>query len=183
MAIEYSDAPEEIVAIVMDQLRRHHPELFETKCTIGITIARSDDGSPAVKHHGAPALATIKVISAKDRTKKKCDAEMLIDGGEWDELEDDQKPALADHELSHLKRVEYSEKQLKKLRKENPNAPAWKIDCHGRPRLRTIPADFTPGDAFKGVIARHGEAAVEFIGARRFNEFASQAIKEHHHAA
>ena len=176
MPVEFSEAPDDVVAIVMRQLRAHHHDLVETKCVIGVLMARTEDGSPAVKYHGAPALATITVVSARHRVKKKCDAEILIDGGEWDKLDDKQKAALADHELSHLKRVEYSEKTLARLRKENPDAPAWRLDCHGRPRLKTIPADLTPGDAFAEVIERHGESAVEFLGAKRFHEFAKAAM-------
>jgi hypothetical protein len=172
-AIEYTDADDDVIAVLRDQLR-HHPDLTECGAVIGVVIARAEDG-PAVKHHGVAALATVKVVSTKDRTKKRIDAEMLIDGGEWDRLSEAQQAALIDHELSHLRRNNYKEKVLAKLRKGNPDHPAWKLDCHGRPRLKTVAADFTPGDAFASVIARHGDAAVEYVGARRFHEFARTA--------
>lgn len=174
MPTEYSEADDTILAIVTDQLRRNHPELHETK---GVIMAYSTDGSPAVKHHGAPVLACIKVISAKDRTKKKIDAEILIDSRLWEKKDDEEHAATIDHELSHLERVEWSEKKLKSLREDDPNTPEWKLDCHGRPRLRTIPADFTPTDAFTAVIKRHGHKSVEVTGAKAYKEFVESALK------
>lgn len=177
MPVEYRNADNDVLAIVIDQLSRNHPLLNETKCAIGVTMAVSTDDAPAVKHHGAPVLACIKVISARDRTKKNCDAEILIDAKAWERLDGDEQAATIDHELSHLTRVEYTAKQLKAMRKENPEAPAWKLDCHGRPKLKTIPGDFTPSDAFSAVIQRHGAKAIEYHSAKQFKEFVDSARK------
>lgn len=172
----YDDADDDIMAVLAEQLRLHHPDLCECGAVIGVTVASNEKG-PAVRHGGHAALATIKAISSKDKTKKKIDAEILIDLSEWHQLHPEQRAALIDHELLHLRRVEYTEKQLAKLRKANPDQPAWKIDEHGRPKMKTVKADVTPGDAWAACIQRHGKAAVEFVTAKRFAEFAEEALK------
>jgi hypothetical protein len=177
LATEYETAPDEVIATIRRLVNQYHPDLAETGCKIGAIFARNESG-PAVKLHGVAALATIQAVSAKRRPHNEYDAEITIDGGEWDQLLPPQQDALIDHELCHLKRKEHSEKKLARLRKEDPEAVAWKIDNLGRPVLGTIPADFTPGDCFKDVIVRHGPAAPEFLGAKRFEVFAANAMAE-----
>lgn len=174
MPTTYDAAPDEVTRIIAEQLKAHHPDLFETKCVIGAIMASNESG-PAVKAHGSAALAKVRIVSSDKKVNNPNDAEIVIDSAEWADLTDEQRAALIDHELSHLRRREYSEKQLAKLRKEDPEHVAWKLDEHGRPRLGTVPADYTPGDAFAEVIARHGDNAVEFVTAKRFHEFAKSA--------
>ncbi len=179
MATTYDTATDDVFEIVNRIIKQYHPDLAETQCKIGVIFASNEDG-PAIKVHGSAALACIQVVSAKRRPHCEYDAEITIDASEWNnKLIPAQHDALIDHELSHLKRKEHSEKKLARLRKEDPDAVAWKLDSLGRPMLGTVPADFTPGDAFTAVIARHGLAAVEFVGAKRFAEFAEAAMKEH----
>lgn len=178
MPTTYETAPDDVLAVVRRILNRYHPDLAETGATVGAIFASNETG-PAVKLHGAAALAVVQVVSAKRRPHCDCDAEITIDASEWSQLTPQQQDALIDHEISHLRRKEHSEKKLAKLRAENPDCPAWKIDNLGRPVLGTVPADMTPGDAFADVIARHGLAAVEFVGAKRFNEFADAALAQH----
>ncbi len=163
------------MAVLAEQMRLHHPDLCECGAIIGVTVATNEKG-PAVKHGGNAALATIQAISSKDREKKKIDAEILIDANEWAQLHPDQQAALIGHELFHLRRVEYTDKQLAKLRKGNPDQPAWKLDEHGRPKLKTVQADVTPGDGWAECIRIYGHAAVEFVTAKRFAAFAEAAM-------
>lgn len=176
MPTAFDPAPREMYAVLARILKAYHPNIVETGANIGIVVGRNPDG-PAVKYHGTAVLGMIQVVSAKRRPNCEYDAEIIIDGGEWDQLLPTQQDALVDHELCHLRRKEYSEKRLKKLRKENPDHPAWKVDNLGRPMLGTIPADMTPGDGFACCIERHGSAAIEFVTAERFAEFAKKAMK------
>ena len=61
---------------------------------------------------------------------------------------------------------------------ENPDAPAWKLDNLGRPKVRTIPADETPSDIFVDVIARHGLDAPEVESIRAANKVVDGALAE-----
>lgn len=177
MSTTFETAPDEVVALIRTVTLAYHPDLAECGAKIGAVFAHNADG-PAVKVHGAAALACIQPVSAKRRPHCEFDAEIIIDAAEWEKLTKDQQAALIDHELSHLRRKEHSDKQLAKMRKENPDQVAWKVDNLGRPKVGTVPADFTPGDAFAEVIARHGEHAVEFVGAKRFHNFAQKALIE-----
>lgn len=167
-----------MILTVQRIIHAYHPNLAETQCRIGAIFGRNDNG-PAIKVHGCAALAAIQAVSAKRRPHCEYDAEILIDQSEWNRLSPQQQDALIDHELSHLRRKEHKPKKLAKLREANPECPAWKLDNLGRPVLGTVPADFTPGDCFAAVIARHGFAAVEYIGAKRFAEFAEDAMRQH----
>lgn len=177
MPTTYEVAPDSVNALIASILERHHLELAETHCTIGAIMASNPSG-PAVKHHGSAALAKVRIVSADKRVNNKNDAEIIIDAGEWADLDDEQRAALIDHELCHVRRKEYSEKKLAQLRKDDPDHVAWKLDEHGRPKLGTVPADVTPGDGFAACIVRHGEKAVEFLTAKRFGEWAKKAMRE-----
>ncbi len=174
----YDPAPADVLDVVRRIVNQFHPDLAETGANIGCIFASNETG-PAVKLHGCAALAIVQAVSAKRRPHCELDAEITIDAGEWAQLSPQQQDALIDHEISHLRRKEHSEKKLAKMRKENPDSPAWKTDNLGRPVLGTVPADMTPGDAFAAVIARHGHAAVEFVGAKKFAAFAEAAMAQH----
>lgn len=150
---------------VMDLLRRvmneHHPMLHEARVLVGVKMARNPEG-PALKHAGYPALATIKVVSAKDRVSKKYEAEMCIDEREWEDLAESRRRALLDHELSHLTLVMLPIDKLRRARADDPEAPAWALDDKGRPKLKLVPGDWNAGDGFKAVCERHGDDAIEF---------------------
>ncbi len=156
-------------------MAKRHPDLCECAAAVGILMASNEKG-PAVKHHGTAALAKVRIVSTDKRVNNRFDVEILIDVNEWSQLDDEQRAALINHELLHVRRKEYSAKKLKSLRKENPDHPEWKLDCHGRPVLGTIPADVTPGDGFSLCIEWHGASAVEFVTAKRFAAFAEQAM-------
>jgi hypothetical protein len=126
-------------ADVVDRLglvmRSFHPRLREAGVKVVVLFAYNPDGD-AIKHGGYPALAKVKPLTLKDRVTKNADAELLIDEREWRTLQEPQKDALLDHELSHLDRIDLQGDQLRKARQEDANAPVWKLDDLGRPRLR-----------------------------------------------
>lgn len=154
---------EELLAEVMGQ---YHEALDEAGVKVAIVMAYNADG-PAIKHGGYPALAKIKVVPLRDRVTKGRDAELLIDEVEWRRLRSEHRRALLDHELSHLVLVWLPADDLRKARVNDPGAPAWAIDDLGRPKLKTVPGDWNPGDGFASVCARHGEFAIEFLNLSR----------------
>lgn len=89
-------------------MSKWHPDIEESGVTIAIVIAyapKDADGNPngpAISHGGYPALATIKITSAKDRAIGVADAIMTIDGDRIDSLSERELLAVIDHELTHL---------------------------------------------------------------------------------
>jgi hypothetical protein len=154
------------VTLLAQVMKESHPELAEAGVVVGILMA-SNPAGPAVKHGGYAASATIKVVSLRDRVRKDIDAEMTIDQEVWASLSREQQAALLDHELSHLKLV------------TDPNSETNEVkrDDLGRPRLRTVKADYNCGDAFACVVERHGPDAIEFESMRRFKAFIEGALK------
>ena len=139
-----------------------HPRLAEAGVAVGCIMALNPDGD-AVKSGGYPALAKIKPVALKDRLTKGYDAELLIDEAKWNGLRDEHRAALLDHELSHVDTVDVPPDDLTALRVEDPQAPAWRLDDLGRPKLRSVPGDWCSSDGFKGCVARHGPWAVEYL--------------------
>jgi hypothetical protein len=132
---------------------RHHSGLHDASVTVECLMAfaavdaKGEPRGHAIKHHGYPALAKIRVLPLKDRVAGRADAEMLIDGKAWDDMEPDRREALIDGQLERL------EIQLDK-------EGAIKSDDIGRPKLKLKQADWHL-EGFAAVAQRHGEASAE----------------------
>lgn len=165
MAVTYTlPGPTEwITTLLASQMRQHHEALHDAGVRIGVLLARSDTESPPVKHGGYGAAATVRVVPLKDRLTKGYDAEMMVDEALWAEFSRERQAALLDHELSHLRLV---------LKDGEPQT-----DDIGRPRLKTVRADWHGGDGFTDVVARHGTEAVEFWNAERAHRLAAAALE------
>lgn len=159
MPTTFHDADALTSALLAEVMRAYHPRLAEAGVIVGVLMAENPDG-PAIKHGGYAAAATMKPESAIERAKWSRDALLKIDQREWDDLDDDRREALLDHELSHIDRIDLKGDELRQAVADN--APRWKLDDRGRPKLRSVPGDFNVGDAFNAVIARHGLAAIEY---------------------
>ena len=170
----YQKADLDVLDYLARMLTAYHPRLREAGVQVGVLMALNPEG-PAVKHGGYPALATIKVVSLKDRVSKGYDAELVIDQTEYERLAEGHRLALCDHELCHLQLVPLPPKQLARIRQDDPQAPDWKLDDLGRPRLKLKPGDHNVGDAFADVIIRHGQAALEYQGYLRAKIWAEAA--------
>ncbi len=127
-------------------IRRDFPELTEAKVTVTLMFAANADGA-AIKHHGVPELAKIKVNSLSDRAEGKADATLTVDQDKWDERTDRQHEAILAHELTHL---------VVKRDKDG----VVKVDDCGRPKLGTIPDDWTI-NGFYSNVQRYGADAPE----------------------
>jgi hypothetical protein len=156
----YQVAPKEVNRSVERMMKKFHSELHDAKVTIDCLFAHAtrdqngDSVGPSLKHQGYPANAIIKIIGLKDRTAGRKDAELLIDGDQWDLWSEDEQDALIDHELTHLELKTDAEGCVKR-------------DDLDRPLLKIRKHDHQFG-WFDCVARRHGEAAFEI---RQWKEF------------
>jgi len=143
----------EVHDMIGDLCEKYHGELNDTNVTIGVVFAfgtRSAKGkilTPALKHHGVPAAAIVKINSLKARVEGLPDATIFIDGDEWVDWTAERKHAVLDHELCHLTVAHDKDDFVKS-------------DDLGRPILKMRPHDFEVG-WFREIANRHGEASLE----------------------
>lgn len=137
-------------------MKQHHPELVELEVRITVLFANApvDEKTGEVKghalrHHGWPAQAVIKVNSHKDRVAGKADADLSLDEENWQRLTDRQREALLHHELLHLEV------------KSDDEGHAQTDDC-GRPKLKIRPHDWEVG-GFHQVAENYREDSPEAI--------------------
>lgn len=150
----YSKASEEENQLLAEAMRLWHGNLVKHDVRIGFIMAYSSSDAPAVTHGGYSALATIRIVSGKDRLSKGYDAELLVCGATFGHLSSMGRMALLDHELRHL--ALHYDKKTGQVKKDDLN----------RPKLKTRKGDWNAGDGFKSVCARHGEHAIEFENLR-----------------
>lgn len=168
MASEYRQAPQEIHDLLAEVIASTHKDLKAAGVTISIMTAHAkvnEEGEPegpALKHHGYPAAAVIKVNSYKDRVEGKDDATLLIDGDRWDEFSIKKQRGLIDHELTHLV-------------VQRGKRGGIKTDKCGRPCLKTRPHDAEIG-VFYDVVERHGEDALETVAYKEMHKAFSQKL-------
>lgn len=143
MAALLSPADSEAVELLREVLQEHHPDLVEAGVTINLLFANAKAGAdgevkgPALKLHGYPCLATVKINSLKDRIEGKKDATIELDGDVWHEHAEARKKAI------HL--VVAREKD-----------GSVKLDDAGRPKLKMRLHDMVVG-GFTEVLERHGQ--------------------------
>ena len=144
------DSTCDILAGVMDEF---HPHLRDASVVVDILLAHAatdangDTSGPALRLHGYPCCATIRIVGLKDRVAGRGDAEMLVDGDRCDTWSDEQLRAIFDHELTHL------ELQVS----DQGNVRRDDID---RPLLRIRKHDHQFG-WFDAVARRHGKHSIE----------------------
>jgi hypothetical protein len=143
MSTTYTKADRETMAFVRATMKKHHDDLHQHEVSVDVVFAENEDGD-AVKLHGYPCFAVVKIIPYKRRVKGEADAEITIDREQWNDADEDAREALIDHELTHLTVVKKDGAAL--------------YDRHGRPKLRMRLHDKQVG-IFLEVIERHGEAA------------------------
>lgn len=125
----------------------HHPRLVLAEVNVAAVMVEAkvdengDPAGPALKHHGHPCLAKIRIVPPKERVQGLADAEITLDGDRWPLLSRDEQVAVLDHELTHLELV-------------------GEADDGGRPKLRMRLHDYEAG-WFVEVAERHREASQE----------------------
>lgn len=144
---------DELRPIMERAMELYHGQLLEAGVRVGLLEAfakRNQNGEaqgPAIRHHGYPAAAVIKINSLKDRVEGKPDATITVDGdrrGEWSE---ERLLALFDHELCHLQIVVDDDGNVI-------------LDDANRPKLKSVPHDAEVG-VFWCVVDRHKRKAFE----------------------
>ncbi len=148
----YEPAPEEVRERAGILIEKFHADLFSTQAKIDYVFARNDGGD-AIKHHGYPALAVVRILSLKDRSMGRGDAEVTIDAENYLSMDDDQRDALLDHELHHLI-----------VCRDNENAV--KTDDLNRPVFQMRKHDWQLG-FFTVIAQRHKMASPEVTQATR----------------
>lgn len=153
MPVTYQVADDEVKGLVADVMEATFPELAEADLAVDVLMAFAavdKDGNQtgvAVKLHGVPCLATIRVVNLKDRVAGLGDVRIILDGDRWPESSDARRRALIDHELNHVEL-------------QRDDAGAVKTDDAERPVVKLKPHDFELG-GFWATVVRHGKDAPE----------------------
>jgi hypothetical protein len=130
MATYYTEADTATTQRVATLMEEQFPDLREAGVTLTVLFAQNPDG-PAVKHHGVPAAAKIKINSLADRAEGKRDCTITIDFAAWKDRGDRAQEALLWHELNHPK-----------VRRDKKTGTIKRDDL-GRPKLGAVPDDYT----------------------------------------
>ena len=103
--------------------------------------------SPAIKNKGVACAAIIKLIKGADKIIKNYDFEIHVDKSVWDEISLNEKIAILDHELYHIKfRTD-----------KNGN---FKFDDYNRPMLQLKEHDLVFW-GFSDIAKKHGDSSIE----------------------
>lgn len=139
---------------ILDVMEKHHHPLKEAALNLTVIVAHGprdqngDQCGPALTHGGYEAMATIKIVSLKDRSLPGMgDAILTLDGDRYDELSEQTFEALIDHELFHLILVVDKDGAIVR-------------DDLGRPKLRMRKHDIQIG-GFSQIIQKHKQHALE----------------------
>jgi hypothetical protein len=154
MPVIYEPAGSDVHAEIIRIAKQYHGELLEAGVTFSALFAADEEGA-AVKLHGYPCAAVIKINGYKDRVEGKADATITIDKEEWDDLTCYERESLLDHEIHHL--------ELKHDSKTNE----VKRDDLGRPKMGMRLHDHEFG-WFDTIAHRHGLNSYEVKQARVF---------------
>lgn len=158
----YDLAPDEVRTRVDALLAKHYPQFKTIGLRIDLLIAKFDDdndGESAVMLHGYPCKAVVRITSAKERAAGRGDAEITIDEKIYEEMTEEERDALLDHELYHL--------QLK----TKDGMPL--SDAHNRPVLKMRLHDHQFG-WFDEIARRHGGHSSEVQQANAFRAKSGQ---------
>jgi len=117
--------------------------------------------SDAITHDRSRALGLCRVCTLKERAAGRADAEILIDNDWWEEATPQEREALIDHELYHLKVVS--------------DETGFKLDDLQRPVLKLRKHDYQFG-WFKAVAERHGKASTEQRQAKTIMDESGQSF-------
>ena len=157
-------AKRDVLDLLAQTIHHYHSDLESAEVTVGVLVAwpkRAGDEFP-VKLHGYPCQAVVKITPYRARVQGVQDAVITIDGPNWERLDEGERIALLDHELTHLELVRDDEGNVKG-------------DDHGRPKLTCRLHDWELG-GFAAVAKRHGNAAPEVKSWREAHTAYHQAV-------
>lgn len=166
MPVTFQRAEKDVTDLVAKVMAEAFDDLAKLKVEVDVLMAfaaRDKDGEPkgcALKLHGVPCLAIVKVTSLKDRVAGLGDVRILIDGDQFPHRTAEEQEAIIHHELQHLVIA----------RDKDGNA---RIDDAFRPVLKTRPHDAELG-VFFATIDRYKTAAIEAQAYRALHREMSQ---------
>jgi hypothetical protein len=149
-------------------LRRYHGELVEAGVRFELLMAharRDKNGQPkgpAVKLHGWPCKAKVKINNVQDRIEGKADVTITLDGDRWQDWSADEQAAILSHEATHV--------ELKR-----DKGGFLMTDDAFRPALKMRPHDWELG-GFAITAERFGQHAPEVIAARELADAYGQLL-------
>lgn len=153
MGKTYTEPDAGFLNIANAVLKKHHQRLVEAGVEIKWLLVHAsrdketdDPTGPALKLHGYPCRAIIKIYSLKDRAAGCADALCLVDGDDYLAWSDGELESVIDHEICHLELVVGKE--------------GVAVDDLGRPKLTMRLHDWQLG-GFEEICKRHGDKATE----------------------
>ena len=169
MSIEFDnklDAAQEAKRIVAKLIADHHPDLAEAKVTFDCleatkTTKGAKIGGCAVRNHGHPAPAKIKISTTWDRTQNAPDFTITFDSEMWAKATEDGREAIIEHQLLFL--------EVMREEKDGEDAEKGSIvtDKQHRPRLTRRKADHL-FEWFDDAAKRYADASIEVQEAKHF---------------
>lgn len=162
MAKSYTPAPEPVLDMLQDVIKRWHSDVEKAGVTFDAFMVANDSG-PAIMVRGQQALACVKAMPEIERAQGTSDVRLLIDAEEWEKLSDPQRIGLLDHEVYHVKPV-----------RDDKNG-GFKLDSEGRPKIAMRKHDVEVG-WFVEVAERHKDASPEVSQAKRLYDNFGQAF-------
>jgi hypothetical protein len=154
VGVTYQKADDEVHRLVAEVIEQDFPDLKEVEVRVDLLMAfaarNEQTGEPqgyALKLHGVPCLAVIKVNNIKDRVAGLGDCRITFDGDRFVDLPDRKRRGLIHHELMHLVVARDSEGGVR-------------TDDAFRPVLKTRNHDIDLG-AFFATVKKYGEDAPE----------------------
>lgn len=147
MAKSFSECGREVQQLAEKIIEKYHPDIQEYSVTIAYTFANSSTDAPALTHGGNQAAALCRINNEQERLEGLTDVSISICESTWDELDDDSRSALLDHELHHIV-----------VAKDDTGSA--KLDGCGRPKIKLRKHDIVIG-GFHAIVKRHGIAAIE----------------------
>lgn len=152
MATIYGKPPTEARAMLDSLIDRKFPELKKAGVTVEMVWARSTNDKPPVKHHGATAAATIKIMPLADRVLGSCDARITVDGDAWAKWSMRRRESVLFHELNH---------PIPQYHKKGEHEGELKRDDHGRPVIKNRPDDWSI-TGFRATVREYGKESIEY---------------------
>jgi len=153
----YLAADDDMVRLLAEAFDKYHgSRLRKGDDAVRVSIIQAwaktdEDGNPvgaALKHHGVPCFAKVRIVNQRDRVNGLADAEILVDGDAWPHLEIPQRLAIIDQQLTRIEPVCHDDTGL------------FKLDDCGRPKLKIRLPDYQIA-GFHEVRERHGGDSLE----------------------
>lgn len=157
---------------VLERHGRFKPILdFDLKIDLSIAYSDKDD---AVKLHGAPALAKIKIIGPEDRARGNGDVRITVDGPKYERRNQRQRDAILCHELYRIAIKTHRVVEKDEADKDVVVTRA-DLDPYERPVVKLIPDDWHV-TGFRQVAEWYGNDSAEVCSHRAIGELLGQLV-------